>query len=271
MPATRQAAVTIAAGPPAERLGRTFASFGQNSFLKLHAFIIDRWLPKTHEAGIHYRQVDPDPTYNGAMCELHYRRLLLIDELDYEYVVLVDNSDVLCLQPIPELPVLLRGAAVGACIEYVGGQYIEGQGYTSSFLNAGVTFWNVPNSRPIRAAIVEHGLSRHRGVEHQVAFNEVVQTRFYEDLIILPCQYNYRPCLAPKRVRGWPTVRHLDGVRIYHNKHCIEAAKRLARIAPMATLPDLKPDRGSLTPTRKFLRKVQHRLFYRHSASMRFR
>lgn len=128
-----------------------------------------------------------------------------------------------------------------------------------------MTFWDVEASRQIRAQIVKRGLTRFRSVDDQLTLNEVVHTRFYDDLVILPSQYNYRPCLAPTRIRGWPTVTHLDGVRIYHNKHCIEAAKRIAGVARHATLPELKPDQGTLSPFQKFVRRVQHRLFYRRS------
>jgi hypothetical protein len=264
MSIARQAVVTAATGSHAERLERTFASFRLNSFLELHALIIGDRLPQNRVEGVTYHLVAPDPVYQGEMRELYYRRLILIDQLGFDYVLLVDNSDVLCLREIPELPVLLRGAAIGACVEHNGSQFIQGQGYTSAYLNAGVTFWNVQASRRIRAEIVERGLARFRSIDDQLTLNEVVHTRYYDDLVILPCQYNYRPCLAPMRIRGWPTVSHLDGVRIYHNKHCIEAAKRLVPVAPLAVLPELKPDRGPLSPLHKFLRRVQHRLFYRH-------
>lgn len=262
--AARQVAVTVATGPHAEKLEHTFASFRLNPFLELHAFIVGHHLPHDLVPGIRYHLISPDPAYQDEMREVYYRRLLLLDELDCQYALLVDNSDVLCLQAIPELPELLRGAALGACVEHNGSQYIAGQGYTSSFLNAGVTFWNVGASREIRTAVVKRGLSRFRSVDDQLTLNEIVHTCYYDDLIILPCQYNYRACLAPVRLRGWPTVKNLDGVRIYHNKHCIEAAKRLKSVAAMAVLPDLPPDSRRLTSAERFLRRVHHRLFYRH-------
>jgi hypothetical protein len=194
------------------------------------------------------------------MRELYYRRMLFLDTLDLEYAVLVDNHDVLCLQPIPELPALLRGAALGACVEHAGGRYLAGQGYTSAYLNAGVTFWHIPSSRRLREDYAARGRARFRSVEDQLTLNEVVHTRYYDDLVILPSQYNYRACLAPVRFRDWPTVTHLDGVRIYHNVYCLEAARRLLPVRPRAALPDLPPDPGPLSPFRQFCRKVRLRL-----------
>ena len=264
MPNSRQAAVTVASGSHAERLDKTFASFALNPFLELHAFIIGERLPERQLPRIQYHLVSPDPAYQHFLRDIYYRRLLLVDELDCDYAVVVDNHDVLCLQAIPELPTLLRGAAVGACVEHDGGKYLEGQGYTSAYINAGVTFWNVPASRQIRADIAARGRQRFRSVEDQLTLNEVIHTRYCDELILLPSQYNYRACLAPKRIRGWPTVTCLDGVRIYHNAYCLEAARKLLPVAQMARLPDLPADLGPLTPFQRFMRRAQHRLFYRH-------
>jgi hypothetical protein len=264
MSTTRQAAVTVASGSHAERLDKTFTTFAQNPFLELHAFILGERLPERQLPGITYHLRAPDPTYQHFLREIYYRRFAFLDELDCAYAVIVDNHDVLCLQPIPELAVLLRGAAVGACVEHAGGKYIAGQSYTSSYVNAGVTFWNIQSSRQIRADIVARGRTRFRSIEDQLTLNEVVHTRYYDELILLPCQYNYRPCLAPTRVRGWPTVDHLDGVRIYHNVYSLEAARKLLPVASRARLEDLPPDAGELTPFQRFCRRAQHRLFYRH-------
>jgi len=264
MSTARQAVVTVASGSHAERLDKTFTSFAQNPFLELHAFIIGERLPERQLPGIVYHLRDPDPTYQHFLREIYYRRFSFLDEIGCDYAVVVDNHDVLCLQLIPELPRLLRGAAVGACVEHAGGKYIDGQGYTSSYLNAGVTFWNIPQSRPIREDIVARGRSCFRSIEDQLTLNEVVHTRYYDDLVILPCQYNYRPCLAPTRVRGWPTVDHLDGVRIYHNVYSLEAARKLLPVPARARLAELVPDVGVLTPFQRFCRRARHRLGYRH-------
>ena len=78
----------------------------------------------------------------------------------------------------------------------------------------------------MREEIVKRGRDRFRSVEDQLTLNEVLHTLYYDQLILLPSQYNYRAFLAPKRIRGWPTVTHLDGVMIYHNSFCIDAAKK---------------------------------------------
>ncbi len=259
-PPIRQAVVTVASGPHANRLDETFTSFSKVPFLELHAFIIGERLPDRRLPGIAYHLERPDPTFQDPMRDLYYRRLLFIEELDIDYVLLVDNCDVLCLQSIPPLPCLLRGAPMAASVEHRGGYYLMGQGYTSAYLNAGVTFWHVPSSRRIREETVDRGHRRFRSIEDQLTLNEVVHTRHYDELVLLPCQYNYRAHLAPVRSRGWPTVSHLDGVRIYHNSTCVQAAKKLPQVRPLATLDDLAPDTHSLNPWKKFWAKVRNRI-----------
>jgi lipopolysaccharide biosynthesis glycosyltransferase len=259
----RQAAVTVASGPHAEKLDRTFTSFAQNPFLELHAFIIGDRLPERQLPGITYHLEKPDPSFSHPMREIYYRRMVLIDKLDVEFAVVMDNHDVLCLQSIPELPTLLRGAAFGACVEHRGGRYILGQGYTGAYFNAGVTYWNIPASRRLREAYYERGRSRYRSVEDQLTLNEVVHALFYDDTIILPCQYNYRPCLAPVKKRDWPTVTHLDGVKVYHNIFSLEQARKLIPVKSQAELEPLPVDPGPLTSRQQFWRRLHHRLFYR--------
>lgn len=259
MHSSNQVVVTVATGPYAERLDYTFTSFAKNPFLKLHAFIIGDALPRRQLPAITYHLVAPDPAFGGPMRDMYYRRMLFIDQLEAEYALIVDNSDVLCLQPIPELPQLLRGAGLACCVEHNGGRYIAGQGYTSEYINCGVTFWHVPGTRKLRQEVVARGRTRFRSVEDQLTFNEVVQTRYYDQMIILPCQYNFRADYKV-RARGWPKVDHLDGVKIYHNARCVDEVRKLASVQPLADLPPLEPDRGLLKPWEKFLRKVQLRL-----------
>ena len=258
-----QAVVTVASGPHAERLDYTFTSFLKNPFLTLHAFIFGAELPRKQLPEISYHLVKPDPSFGDSMRDMYYRRLLLIDELAEEFVLLVDNSDVLCLQPIPELPQLLRGAGLAACVEHMGGRYIMGQGYTSEYINCGVTLWHTPSTRQMRQDVVARGRSRFRSVEDQLTFNEVVQTRYYDQMIILPCQYNFRACYHTK-YPGWPTVTNLDGVKIYHNALSMAQVSQLQSVRPLADLPPLKPDVVPLTNWQKFLRKVQLRLQPHH-------
>jgi len=254
-----QAVVTVASGSHAERLDYTFTSFAKNSFLKLHAFIFGDHLPDKRLPEITYHLVKPDLSFGDPMRDMYYRRLLLIDELGEEFVLLVDNSDVLCLQAIPELPSLLRGAGLAGCVEHAGSRYILGQGYTSEYINCGVTVWHTPATKKMREDIVARGRSRFRSVEDQLTFNEVVQTRYYDQFIILPCQYNFRAHFRRTR-RGWPAVDSLDGVKIYHNAYSMPEAKKLASVRSLADLPALLPDTAPVSDWQKFLRKLQLRL-----------
>lgn len=254
----RQVAVTVASGSHAEKLDYTFTSFSQNPFLELHAFIVDSKLPERRLPGVTYHLRGPDPAFSHPMRDMYYRRWSFVDELDAEFALVVDNGDVLCLQPMPEIPTLLRGAAVAAAVEQEGGRYLAGQKYVSCYLNAGVTFWDVPASREMRRKIVERGRARFRSVEDQLTLNEVLQTLYWDQLVVLPTQYNYRAYLHHGR-QGWPVVDQLDGVVIYHNAFCIDAARKLLPVRPRAALPALAPDPAPLTPREQFWRRLEHR------------
>ncbi len=256
MPNASQAVVTVATGPFAERLDYTFSSFLKNPFLSAHAFIIGDTLPKRRVPGVTYHLEKPDPGFQHEMRDAYYRRFLFIDQLGVDYALVVDNSDVLCLQPIPELPALLRDASLAGCVEHAGGRYLAGQGYTSQYINCGVTFWNVPRSRPIREAIVARGRSHFRSVDDQLTFNEVVQTHYYDETIFLPCQYNFRAHYRFRELK-WPGVENLDGVKIYHNAASMPEALKLASVAPLAKLPPLEQDSRPLTPSEQEERRVK--------------
>jgi hypothetical protein len=111
----------------------------------------------------------------------------------------------------------------------------------------------------MRQDVVARGRTRFRSVEDQLTFNEVIQTRYYDQMIILPCQYNFRAHFR-RKVRGWPTVDSLDGVKIYHNAHSMSDVKQLQSVKPLAELPALEPDTAPLSDWQKFLRKIQLRL-----------
>jgi len=96
-----------------------------------------------------------------------------------------------------------------------------------------------------------------------LTFNEVVQTRYYDQFIILPCQYNFRAHFRHKR-RGWPAVDSLDGVKIYHNAYSMSEAEKLERVNVLADLAPLQADDGPLSDWEKFLRKIQLRLQPHH-------
>lgn len=255
------AIVTVAFGQSTENLDYTFTSFAQkNQGIPLHAFILGGELPKKREKEITYHLVKPVSDFSHPLREIYFRRLELIDRLEVEFALVVDSYDVLCLQRLPPFETILAGCDVAACVEHMGARHLLGQGYTANFLNGGVFFWNVPGSRDIRREIVGRGRSHFRTVaDDQYCFNEVIQTKYYDRLRILPCQYNYRAYLN-RRQRGWPTVTHLDGVLIYHNATCMAEAKRLAPVKPKAALPLLADDGHPLTEREQFWRRVRTRL-----------
>ena len=261
MSAARSAIVTVAFGHSTEHLDYTFTSFAaHNPGVPLHAFILGKELPKRRLDGITYHLVEPVPDFSHPLREIYFRRMDLIDRLDVEFALVIDSYDVLCLQPLPSLEKILGGYDVAACVEHMGARYVLGQGYTSNFLNGGVFFWNVPGSRDIRREIVERGRSHFRTVaDDQHCINEVIQTKYYDRLRILPCQYNYRAYLNRKQ-RGWPTVTHLDGVLIFHNAATMDEAKKLGPVKPKAALPELLKDERPLTEREQFWRKLKLRL-----------
>ncbi len=252
------AVVTVAFGHSTEHLDYTFLSFAEkNPGLALHAFIIGKELPKQRLPQITYHLVAPTPDFSHPLREVYFRRHELIDQLDVEFALVVDSYDVLCLQTLPSFKDILAGFAMASATEHLGSRYLLGQGYTSNFLNGGVTFWNVPRSLEMRSEICQRGRTRFRVVaDDQLVINEVVQTRYYNQVRILPCQFNYRAYLD-KPQAGWPTVRHLDGVLIYHNQECIDAAKRLlvrSNVKPTAELPALVADGAPLNAVDQVLR-----------------
>jgi len=257
----RSAIVTVAFGHSTEHLDYTFTSFAVNKGVPLHAIVIGRELPKRRMEGVTYHLVEPVPDFSNPLREVYLRRIELIDRLGVDYALVVDSYDVLCLRPLPPFESLLAGCDVAACIEHMGSRYVMGQGYTSNFLNGGVFLWNVPGSRDIRREIVERARGHFRTVaDDQFCINEVIQTKYFDRLRILPCQYNYRAYLK-KRQRGWPTVTHLDGVYIFHNASTMDEAKKLmGTSAPQADLPALPSDGRPLTAREQFWRKVRLRL-----------
>lgn len=255
------AVVTVAYGHSTERLDYTFTSFAdKNPDVPLHAFILGDRLPERRLPQITYHLVKPVPDFSHPLREVYFRRMLLVDELKVDYALVVDSFDVLCLQPLPPFEQLVGDAALGAVTEHLGGRYILGQGYTANFLNCGVIFWNVPASRAMRQEIVTRGQNHFRTIaDDQFCLNEVVQTKYFDRVRILPCQYNYRCHIAGVKQRTWPTVEHLDGVLIFHNATCMEAAKRMLPVKAQAALPDLENDGHPLTPKEQFFRRLRNR------------
>jgi hypothetical protein len=264
MTAGSSAIVTVAFGHSTEHLDYTFLSFAEkNPGVPLHAFILADKLPAQRLPQIQYHLVTPVPDFSHPLREVYFRRHELIEQLEVEFALTVDSYDVLCLQPLGAFEKILAGFDMAAATEHMGSRYVIGQGYTSNFLNGGVTFWNVPRSRDMRAEILARGKAQFRTVaDDQFVINEIVQTKHFDRLRILPCQYNYRPHLS-KRQRGWPTVSHLDGVIIYHNSSCMSAAKAWGSAHARASLPELPPDPSPLTKSQQFWRRLSMRSQYR--------
>ena len=256
--APRQAVATTVFGSHAERLEETFTSFARNPFLELHAFVIGDRLPSRRAPGVTYHLEAPDPAYITPIRDADYRRWLFIDQLEVDYAMVVDGVDVLCLQDLPPLPQLLRGAAVAAVVEHAGGRWLEGGIYTSSFLNAGVTVWNLEQSAPIRHKIANRGLTRYRNdVDDQLALNEVLHGGHLDELTILPTIYNYR-VYARTRKFGWATTGRFDGVRIYHTDDCRHVLST-GPYAPTPPLTELEPDRVPASPWLQRWRRLRQR------------
>jgi hypothetical protein len=255
---TRSAIVTVAFGRSTEHLDYTFTSFAINEGVPLHAFIVGKELPKRRLDGITYHLVEPVPDFSNSLREIYFRRLELIDRLDVNHALVVDSYDVLCLQKLPAFEKILGGSDVAACVEHLGTRYVRGQGYTTNFLNGGVFFWNVPGSRDIRREIVERGRTFfRRTADDQHCINEVLLTKYYDRLRILPCQYNYRAYFKAEQ-SGWPTVEHLDGVMIYHNGPCIDEARKLGTVERTAKIPALPSDHGPLDGYQQFWRAAKN-------------
>jgi hypothetical protein len=258
------AIVTVAFGHSTERLDYTFLSFAEkNPGVPLHAFILGEALPQKRLPQITYHLVAPVSDYSHPLREVYYRRHDLIDRLDAEFVLVVDSYDVLCLQPLPPFAEILAGFDMAAVPEINGSRYLLGQGHTSHLFNGGATWWNVGRSRDIRAEILERGKARFRmQADDQFSINEVVQTKHFNRVRVLPCQYNYRPFYratfwqrvrpvlsslhVPSGWRFWPSVDHLDGVLIYHNLTSMDLVKAHGPFQPRAALPKLARDAGPL-------------------------
>ena len=266
-PSSKSAIVTLAMGAAIEKLDYTFSSFLQCPGVELHAFIVGKQLPQRRLPGVEYHLLAPSPDFSHSLREIYYRRMEILDDLGVRYAMTVDSFDVLCLHPLPAFDQLLGGAHVAACVEHLGCRYLIGQGYTPTFLNGGVFLWDVPNSRDMRQEIVARGRRSFRTIaDDQFNLNEVIQTKHFDRLRILPTQYNYRAFLKgtyKKKRPGWPVVEHLDGVMIYHNASCISELKKLPAFKLRAELPTLPADGKPLTEKEQFWRRLGN--YYNYS------
>ncbi len=268
--AGKQIIVTTVFGPKAEDLAETFGTFAKVPASELHAFVYNAALPHNRCPGVQYHLANPDEAFVSIRRDALFRRWTLPDQLGAEFALVVDCVDAICVRPLPPFANLLRGASVAASTEWIGAVAIPGQGYTGAYLNAGVTFWNLPQSRELRQEIAGRGRRFYRGpFDDQTALNEVVYTRYYDQLTILPPQYNWRASFQKDMLvdfRKWPRVDSLDGVMIYHNHKCIREVAAALRLQPpgdRAVLPELPQDQHPLSSKQLLWRRLVHR--WRHT------
>lgn len=266
----KQVIVTTIFGPQAETLETTFASFAKVPDAELHAFVYNDALPNHRHPKIQYHLVKPDPAFRSIRRDALFRRWTLPDTLGAEFALVVDGTDALCIHPLPPFASLLRGASIAAATEWGKPVRILGQGYTSAYLNAGVTFWHLPSSLEMRKEIEARGRAHYRGpFDDQTTLNEVVHTCYPGDLTILPSQFNWRAYYQKsyrnwhRQWRTWPRVDCLDGVYIYHNADCIQKVLASIEEFPPKSKAELKPlpqDKRSLSWGALFWRRIAHRL-----------
>ena len=270
--ASRQIIATTVFGPRAEDLGATFGSFRMVPDAELHVFVYNPQLPQNRIEGAHYHLVEPDAAFVSVRRDALFRRWTLPDRLQAEYALVVDGADAICLQALPRFEQLLRGASFAGAVEWTPPVRIMGQGSTSAYINAGVTFWHLPSSRTMREEIVARGRAHYRGpFDDQTTLNEVLHTKYFDQIVILPSQFNWRALYRKNfrswhhNFRSWPRVDCLDGVYIYHNQHCVrEVNEAIRRSAPLvrAELPGLPQDREPLSPAMLLWRRILNRLRY---------
>lgn len=267
--AARQVIVTTVFGSGVDRLGETFTSFLKIPDTELHVFVYGETLPAKPLPGIKYHLVKADPRFVSARRDALFRRWTWPDILDAEYALVVDGTDVICLRELPRFEKILRGASVAGATEWCLPIKILGQGYTSTYINGGVTFWHLPSSKTIRDEIVARGRDRFRGeYDDQTVLNEVIHTKYFDQLVILPSQYNWR-ALYKKDFRGWqhqwrawPRKDNLDGVYLYHNNNAVqEVVQDFSDRSPkpQAELPSFPVDQHPLSGWEMFKRKLAHR------------
>jgi len=270
--ARQQVIVTTVFGPVAEQIAKTFASFTKVPNAELHVFVFNDALPQNKHPQMRYHLVEHDASLISVRRDALFRRWTLPDRLEAEYAMVVDGTDAICLHPLPAFKDLLGGRSVAAATEWGPPVRLVGQGFTGSYLNAGMSLWHLPSSREIRDLILERGKAHYRGpFDDQMAFNEVVQTSFFERLTVLPPQYNWR-ALYKKNFRGWqhnfrnwPRVDSLDGVQIYHNQHCVDdVLAALPSVTPRfhALLPELPKDQRPLTSRQLLWRRLMAKWLY---------
>ncbi len=265
----RQVIVTTVFGSGANRLGETFTSFLKIPDTELHVFVYGDSLPTNPLPGLKYHLVKADPQFVSTRRDALFRRWTWPDSLDAEFALVVDGTDVICLRELPRFEKILRGAGVAGATEWGLPVKILGQGYTSTYINGGVTFWHLPSSKVIREEIVARGRARFRGeYDDQTVLNEVIHTKYFDQLVVLPSQYNWR-ALYKRDFRGWqhhwrawPRRDNLDGVYLYHNNNAVREVLQdypHLKIKSHAELPTFPQDQHPLSKWEMFKRKLAHR------------
>jgi len=265
----RQVVVTTVFGPIAETLDRTFGTFEKIPEAELHVFVYGDALPQNRLATAQYHLVRHDPEFVSVRRDALFRRWTLPDSLGADYALVVDAGDAVCVRPLPRFSELLRGGSFAGSPEWVRPMRILGQGFTSTYINAGVTFWNLPKSAKIRTEVANRGRTHYRGpFDDQTVLNEVLNTLYFEEMTVLPSQFNWRAYYKRSYIswkshfRFWPRVDSLDGVYIYHNQHChaLVADEIQGRQPPeRAVLPILPKDEHPLSAWTLFWRRLVHR------------
>src|SRR5690348_3166338 len=136
--ARHQAIVTTVFGPKAETIQKTFPPFPKVPDPNLNVFVFNPILQENRHPQLHYHLVEHDPAFVSVRRDALFRRWTLPDQLDAEYVLVADGTDAICIHELPPFKDLLRGANLAAATEWGPPVRILGQGFTGSYLNAGV-------------------------------------------------------------------------------------------------------------------------------------
>ncbi|MGD0537124.1 MAG: hypothetical protein ABSC03_05700 [Verrucomicrobiota bacterium] len=249
----RRAIVTAVFGKHVDLLPRTLGSFTRCVGYELHAFVFGDTRPQNPDPRITYHTVPWGGGFGPQYREVNYRRWEVIAEFDF--AVVVDGGDTFCVRALPPAEELLRGSVAGAVVEHLGSRRL-GPSYTSTYFNAGVTFWDVAASRPLRQQILERGRTRFRAdIDDQLTLNEVLHRHILQ-VRILPSLFNFHLHLW-RRKRGWPTLSNLTGVFVVHTDDIDRIEEFLPageEVYPLEELPAETAEPGAFARLRRRLR-----------------
>ncbi len=255
----RRAIVTSVFGSHVDRLPGTLGSFAKCHGYELHAFVFGGAPPPRPDPHITYHPVEFRGGFGPQYREVNYRRWEVIEEFDF--AVVVDGGDTYCVRPLPPAEDLLCGAIAGAVVEHLGSRWL-GVSHTTTYFNAGVTFWDVAASRELRRRIVERGRTRFRAnVDDQLTLNELLHQSILQ-VRILPSLFNFH-LLLWRRSRGWPTVSNLTGVHVVHSDDIDRIQEFLPAGEETYPLSDLPSDATAPNALARWLRRVGFRFRHR--------